>query len=232
LQIETTSLAVLAWTRALDGPHSVVVSESDSGDEQSLSAALRFLHANCRDGRFASTQATVLALKAIVQHSKAVRRRRVRHASTTEPVVVGLYLNDRLAASVEYTEESTTRPLCFDSSQVNRWLNSQSSQPGELSLRLVSGDGSQLPQDLPYSILVNFQVHTCGVCWRVCVVVVVVYPCVHSFFIPFSFTLIDRPTNHPSLIECPCGPTLIECPCGPPRLPDLFRLAAPLVTWT
>src|SRR5439155_12941005 len=58
LQIETTSLATLAWLRE----------PSFAGNVEN---AIRYLADSCKAGRFGSTQSTVLALRAIVSCDKA-----------------------------------------------------------------------------------------------------------------------------------------------------------------
>jgi hypothetical protein len=58
LQIETTALATLAWLR---DPAFVAPAEK----------AIRWLASACEGGRFGSTQATVLALRAIVEYDRA-----------------------------------------------------------------------------------------------------------------------------------------------------------------
>jgi hypothetical protein len=63
LRVETTALAALAWLRS---------SEQAARAER----AAAWLASTCRDGRFGSTQATVLALKAIVAHDAAHARAR------------------------------------------------------------------------------------------------------------------------------------------------------------
>lgn len=59
LALETTSLAVLAWLRC--------------GDDywQSVEQAVAWLFERCKDGRFGSTQSTVLALKAINAYDRS-----------------------------------------------------------------------------------------------------------------------------------------------------------------
>ena len=58
LVIETSALAVLAWLQ---------------GGEQTreIEAAMRWISAQCQGGRFGSTQATILALKAVIAYDKA-----------------------------------------------------------------------------------------------------------------------------------------------------------------
>src|SRR5439155_11847194 len=57
LQIETTSLAALAWLRE----------PSFAGN---VEKAMRFIADSCKAGGFGSTQSTVLALRAIVEYDK------------------------------------------------------------------------------------------------------------------------------------------------------------------
>jgi hypothetical protein len=61
LEVETTSLAVLAWLRAPE-------------HTKNVEAAMRWLAERCQGGRFGSTQATVLALKAITAYDAARAR--------------------------------------------------------------------------------------------------------------------------------------------------------------
>lgn len=63
LAIETTALAVLAWLR-------------DSAYAGPVEKAMKFLADACQDGRYGSTQSTVLALRAIVAYDKARARPR------------------------------------------------------------------------------------------------------------------------------------------------------------
>ncbi|MEI3004869.1 MAG: hypothetical protein V8T87_09650 [Victivallales bacterium] len=59
LKIETTSLAVLAWLR-IDGRFA-----------PNVESAMKWLFERCKNGRFGSTQSTILALKAINAYDKA-----------------------------------------------------------------------------------------------------------------------------------------------------------------
>jgi hypothetical protein len=61
LKIETTSLAVLAW---LNEPVYTGAAEK----------AVRYLFSNCRNGRFGSTQSTILALRAILAYEQSWSR--------------------------------------------------------------------------------------------------------------------------------------------------------------
>ena len=58
LEVETTSLAVLAWLR-------------DPAYAGAVEKAMHFLADSCKAGRFGTTQSTVLALRAIVAYDKA-----------------------------------------------------------------------------------------------------------------------------------------------------------------
>jgi uncharacterized protein YfaS (alpha-2-macroglobulin family) len=59
LDVETTSLAALAWLR-------------DPGHADRAERAVGYLADACQDGRYGSTQSTVLALRAIIAHDHAV----------------------------------------------------------------------------------------------------------------------------------------------------------------
>jgi uncharacterized protein YfaS (alpha-2-macroglobulin family) len=61
LAIETTALAVLAWLR-------------DPAFAGSVERSMKFLAESCQDGRYGSTQSTVLALRAIVAYDQARAR--------------------------------------------------------------------------------------------------------------------------------------------------------------
>ena len=60
LKMETTALAILAWLQG--------------GNEQagSIEKAMKYLTDNCTSGSFGSTQATILALRAIVAYDQAI----------------------------------------------------------------------------------------------------------------------------------------------------------------
>jgi hypothetical protein len=55
--IETTAIAVISWLR-------------DSKYNESVEKAVEYLHKQCKNGQFGSTQSTVLALKAIVMYDE------------------------------------------------------------------------------------------------------------------------------------------------------------------
>src|SRR6185295_10992455 len=61
LAIETTSLAALAWLR-------------DPAFAGNVERSMKYLAASCDDGRYGSTQSTVLALRAIVAYDRSRAR--------------------------------------------------------------------------------------------------------------------------------------------------------------
>lgn len=88
LTVETTSLAILAWLKA--------------GKEwlETERKALNWLHTQGKSGRFGNTQATILALKAIVSHDKAF-------AKPAHPGELWLSLDDiQITDRVSFTTET------------------------------------------------------------------------------------------------------------------------------
>ncbi len=85
LEIESTSLAVLAFLRSGKFP-------------VEASRAARWLFSKCEGGRFGSTQATVLALKAIIAWDQAT-------AKPVKPGSVRLALDGREVSSVPFTPD-------------------------------------------------------------------------------------------------------------------------------
>jgi len=82
LKIEATALAVLAWLRS--GEH-----------VKNTEAAMRWMSAQCRGGRFGSTQATILALKAVIAYDES-------RARVTRPGTVVLLLNGQPLHEVSF----------------------------------------------------------------------------------------------------------------------------------
>src|SRR5690606_5770349 len=76
LQIEATSLAVLAWLR-------------DPARDGEVEKSIKFLADSCKGGRYGSTQSTVLALRAIVAYDRS-------RAKPKAPGSVQLFLDGRL----------------------------------------------------------------------------------------------------------------------------------------
>eukprot|EP00727_Mastigamoeba_balamuthi_P000912 m51a1_g10818 putative alpha-2-Macroglobulin (1432) ;mRNA; f:50872-55512 len=95
LAVEATSVAVLAWLTA-----------ADRGDESfvpSAEAAMAWLAAQCADGKFGSTQGTVLALKAIILYD--TRR------SAVAPFVAELAVDGALVGNVSFDGRQAAGPL-------------------------------------------------------------------------------------------------------------------------
>ncbi|HEU4533889.1 MAG TPA: hypothetical protein VFS00_07210, partial [Polyangiaceae bacterium] len=124
LEIETTALAALAWLRA-------------PAEAARLERAMEFLLGQCKGGRFASTQATILALKAVVAYDKA--RSRPRAAGTLE-----LHVDGRAAAYAQFSAEHEG-PIEFGPF-------ADALTPGPHALSLVMRGGSPMP----YSIHVGY----------------------------------------------------------------------------
>lgn len=93
LQIETTSLAALAWLRS-------------PAHEAQLEKSIRWLAESCQGGRYGSTQSTVLALRAIVEHDAA--RSRPRAAGS-----VALLVDGKPVGSAIAFDEKTDGALVF-----------------------------------------------------------------------------------------------------------------------
>ncbi|MBI5511735.1 MAG: A-macroglobulin complement component [Deltaproteobacteria bacterium] len=94
LLIETTALATLAWLK-------------DPAHAGEVEKAIRFLTAQCEGGRFSSTQATVLALKAIVAYDGA--RARPKGGGSLQLLLDGKPVADAVAFTSE-TEGVLTLP--------------------------------------------------------------------------------------------------------------------------
>jgi len=71
LIVETTSLAILAWMKDY------------SSYIKPVADALKFIHSQAKSGRFGSTQASILALKAIVSYDKMMTERKDGTATIT-----------------------------------------------------------------------------------------------------------------------------------------------------
>jgi uncharacterized protein YfaS (alpha-2-macroglobulin family) len=85
LDVETTSLAILAWLKHPDRTANV-------------EGAMRWLAARCKAGRFGSTQATILALKAIVAYDAL-------HARPKVPGTVTVVLDGAVVATVPFAAD-------------------------------------------------------------------------------------------------------------------------------
>lgn len=87
LEIETTSLAILAWLRS-------------PGSDAQLEKAAQWLIEQCKGGRFGSTQSTILALRAILGYDAA-------HAKPKAPGTLVLAVDGREIGRVPFTPDST-----------------------------------------------------------------------------------------------------------------------------
>ena len=118
LEIETTSLATLAWLRE----------PSFAGN---VEKAVRYLADSCKAGRFGSTQSTVLALRAIVAYDKA--RAHPTAAGTIQLVVDGKNVGEAMAFN-DQTHGAIKLPDI-----------ASSLTPGKHEIALKMSDGSSLP---------------------------------------------------------------------------------------
>lgn len=119
LNIETTSLAILAWLR---------MGETFAGD---VEKSMAWLFEQCKAGRFGSTQSTILALKAITAYDKA--RSKPKAPGNLQLVIDG---------------KNFGSPLAFDqNSQGALELPDFAVKltPGEHTLELVMTGGGEMP---------------------------------------------------------------------------------------
>ena len=121
LDIETTSLAVLAWMRSPAFALNV---------EKSMKA----LADSCKDGRYGSTQSTVLALRAIVEFDK-------KKAGERKPGAVKLFVDGKAVGAPQKYDGSTNGAVTF--ADVGELMS-----PGEHTLELVQEGGSAIPFSL------------------------------------------------------------------------------------
>lgn len=118
LEIETTSLATLAWLR-------------DPAYAAHVESGIRYLADSCKAGRYGSTQSTVLALRAIIAYDKS-------RAHPTAAGHVQLFVD----------QKSVGEAIPFDASSTGAIkLPDFSAQmtPGEHAIELRMTDGSSLP---------------------------------------------------------------------------------------
>lgn len=118
LEIETTSLAVLAWMRSPAFALNV---------EKSMKA----LADSCKDGRYGATQSTVLALRAIVEFDK-------KKAGERKPGAVKLFVDGKAVGAPQKYDGSTNGAVTF--ADVGELMS-----PGEHTLELVQEGGSAIP---------------------------------------------------------------------------------------
>ncbi|QDU96503.1 MG2 domain-containing protein [Lignipirellula cremea] len=129
LQIETTSLAALAW---LGNPHYV----------ENVERSIQYLAESCKSGRFGSTQSTILALKAIVAYDAS--RAKPKAPGSLQLVIDGEPIGDAVSFTAD-TTGAIELPL-------SAAVLAQLSQAGEHNVQVRMQDGSQMP----YSMSVNY----------------------------------------------------------------------------
>jgi hypothetical protein len=134
LDIETTSLTVLTWLRADSSPGHDVYADIDHGQYAYAAhthRAVGWLSARCKDGRFSSTQATVLALKALVAFDGA-------RSASMQAGQVTLTVDGALVQTLSL-DKATTKPLEFGG------VEQPLSVSGTHVLELAMSNGSKLP---------------------------------------------------------------------------------------
>lgn len=121
LEIETTSLAALAWLR-------------DKSRFANAQKAIEYLAESCQGGRYGSTQSTVLALKAIVTYDKLMSKPKA--AGSLQLVVDGKLYGD---------------PLPFDDStrgEIALPAFAEALLPGEHQIEVRMQAGAEMPYTL------------------------------------------------------------------------------------
>lgn len=125
-RLECTSLAALAWVRC--GGEFIAATEK----------AMRYLAEECKNGRFGSTQSTVLVLKAINAYD----------AAFAKPLAAGalqLYVDgEKFGEAVAFTKDSTGVLMLPDCSLAL-------SRPGKHRIELRMTDGSELSSAITVS---------------------------------------------------------------------------------
>jgi len=118
LQVETTSLAVLAWLN--EPAHAGAVEES-----------IQWLADVCKAGRYGSTQSTVLALRAILAYDAA-------RAKPKAPGQVELIVDGRQAGSAARFDTDTHEPIVL--TDIAELL-----EPGEHTIEIRMKGGAAMP---------------------------------------------------------------------------------------
>jgi len=129
LKVETTALGVLAWLR-------------EPAYAGAVEQAIKFIADSCQGGRFGSTQATVLALRAIVAYDKA--RAKPKAPGSVRIVVDGQAVGD----PVKFDEKTQGAIKLPDISELLT--------AGKHTVELAMAEGSQMP----YSISVAYHTTT------------------------------------------------------------------------
>ncbi|HEY9681732.1 MAG TPA: MG2 domain-containing protein [Oculatellaceae cyanobacterium] len=129
LEIEGTALTTLAWLR--EPEYAVQVEKS-----------MKYLANSCKEGRYASTQATVLALRAVVEYDK-------QRSKSFEPGRVQVLVDGQTVGDwVHFDQKSQGALKLPDLSE------SLGAGTHKIELRMEGG------KQMPYSIAVNYNVKT------------------------------------------------------------------------
>ena len=121
LQIETTSLAMLAWLQ-------------DPDYAGRVETAMTWLADSCKAGRFGSTQSTVLALRAILAYDAA-------RSNPEAPGSVQLYIDGHRAGSVAAFDKDTHGAIKL--TDIAEML-----EPGTHTIKIAMTGGSAMPFSL------------------------------------------------------------------------------------
>jgi len=140
LLIETTSISVLSWL-----PY-----EEFSG---AIERAMGWLATRCKDGKFGSTQGTVLALKAIIAYDLQKQRQ-------MRPFTVALEIDDRQVEEIVFDPQvnpsQATGPLAFSEAIARELTSGKGGRHAmKLSLR-CRDDTTECPVRLPFSFHVRY----------------------------------------------------------------------------
>jgi uncharacterized protein YfaS (alpha-2-macroglobulin family) len=129
LAIETTALAVLAWLR-------------DPAFAGSVERSMKFLAESCQDGRYGSTQSTVLALRAIVAYDQA-------HARPKAPGSVRLFVDGKPVGAAVAFDRNTQGAL-----KLPELGNGLGAGAHEIEVKMQGG------APMPYSVAVEWNALT------------------------------------------------------------------------
>lgn len=121
LEIETTALAALAWMR-------------DDAFAVNAERSMKALAESCKDGRYGSTQSTVLALRALLEFDK-------KKAGERKPGTVKLFVDGKQLGSPLRYDGKTDGALTFP--DVGELMS-----PGAHTIELVQEGGSNVPSTI------------------------------------------------------------------------------------
>jgi hypothetical protein len=121
LQVETTSLAILAWLK-------------DEAYVDKVEKSIKWLADTCQAGRYGSTQSTVLALRAIIAYDKA-------RSKPKTPGSLQLYIDGHRAGSSIKFDKNTHGPIKL--TDITEML-----YPGKHKVKIRMNGGSEMPFSL------------------------------------------------------------------------------------